>query len=87
MDQAEVGYGQGAPSRLQRKGNRPDPIGYPFSYVAQFQDSGGLELIRHPFQPWFQRFVRHPLFVAFHWPKRLAHRSRRLLAFIRRRYL
>ena len=65
MDQADIPYGSGAPSHHSGKGNRPFPIGYPFSYLAQFHNVGGHYLINHPFRPWFQRFISHPMYL-FH---------------------
>ena len=60
--------------------NRPFPIGYPFSYLAQFQNVGGQYLINHPFRPWFQRFISHPIFLVAKYPKRLFRRWDRAIA-------
>lgn len=45
---ARIGYG---PGRRNRGGDRRDPIGYGFSYHAQYTNLGGRELIDNPWRP------------------------------------
>jgi hypothetical protein len=80
MDQADIPYGSGAPSQHPGKGNRPEPKGYPFSYLAQFHNTGGQYLINHPFRPWFQRFISHPGYLAKKCFQRLFRRWDRAIA-------
>ncbi len=76
MHEARIAYGPGTPSQHGGKGQRPKPIRYPFSYMAQFTNKGGQHLINNPYRHWFQRFVSHPLFL---WRRTLLKRARRTL--------
>ena len=66
MHEARIAYGPGTPSQHGGKGQRPKPIRYPFSYMAQFTNKGGQHLINNPYRPWRERFVEHPLFLLRH---------------------
>jgi len=67
MDQARIAYGgAGTSSKRGGKGQRPNPIGFLFSYMAQFHSAGGIELINSPHRPWRKRFIKHPLFLLRH---------------------
>jgi hypothetical protein len=87
MDQARTAYGLGTLSKHAGKGQRPIPVGYTFSYPAQFSNAGGLKLINNPYLPWFQRFVAHPLFLLGHHMilKRAARALVRWSGFLRHR--
>lgn len=83
MHQARIAYGQGTASQHGRKGQRPIPIGYAFSYMAQFHNADGQHLVNNPYRPWFERFVTHPLFLLCH--HRILKKARRtLLGWLRR---
>jgi hypothetical protein len=66
MVQARINYGHGAPSGHRRKGQREIPVGYPFSYLAQFHNTGGQHLIDHPYRRWDKRFLEHLSFLLRH---------------------
>jgi hypothetical protein len=77
MGQARIAYGPGTPSRHGGKGQRPNPFGSAFSYLAQFRNAGGQHLINNPYRPWRERFVKHPLFLLRH--RKILKKARRTL--------
>ncbi|MDR3413596.1 MAG: hypothetical protein P4L87_22025, partial [Formivibrio sp.] len=83
MDQAPIVYSQGISSRHRGKDRRPLPVGLPFSYFGQFRNYEGRRLINNPYRSWFQRFISHPIFAAFHYPPKMLRRLKGIRRTIR----
>jgi hypothetical protein len=70
LERAQIVYGPGS-RRPNSRSRAPEPVGYRYSYAAQFHNAGGVKLIKCPYRgSWLERIITEPLYRTCLWVNR-----------------